>query len=176
MLLAALFMREKAGRGSWFEVPLAASALKIGETRLVEYDEQGQPAKAAMMSRGGYDTFRCRDGAWIAVGCIEDRFWSRLCTAIGRADLLDDRRLTSYADRCANSDFVNSRLAATFLSADRAHWLDLFTNSDLPVNAVVDFASIGDDVQMRRWIHEGTGGRRVSLPYDYREYLKERGN
>lgn len=175
-ILAALLRREKTGRGSWFEVSLAASALKMGEPRLAEYDEQGQPTKKQMMSRGAYDTFRCRDGAWIAVGCIEDRFWSRLCTTIGRADLLDDRRLTSYADRCAHSDFVNSRLAATFLGADRAHWLDLLANSDVPVTEVVDFATIGDDIQMRRWLHEEPGGRRVSLPYDFREYSKERGN
>ncbi|GAA4374468.1 CoA transferase [Agromyces bauzanensis] len=175
-ILAALLMRDKTGIGGYFEVPLAASALKIGEPRLVEYEEQGRPDKKEMMSRGAYDTFRCRDGAWIAVGCIEDHFWSRLCTAIGCVDLLNDQRLTSYADRCAHSDVVNGRLAEVFADADRARWLDLLSTADVPVTAVADFADIGDDIQMSRWLHEGPGGRRVSLPYDFRDFSVQGGS
>ncbi|MCK3771127.1 CoA transferase [Microbacterium aerolatum] len=174
-ILAALLLRERTGVGGYLEVPLAASALKISEPRLVEYEVLGRPTKTEMMSRGAYDTFRCRDGSWIAVGCIEDRFWSRLCTAIGCTDLLDDQRLTSYADRCAHSDLVNGRLSEIFAASDQAHWLDLLSTADVPVNAVADFAAVGDDIQMNRWLHGPPHQRRVSLPYDFRHFSETRG-
>lgn len=175
-ILAALLMREKTGVGGFLEVPLAASALKISEPRLVEYEERGRPDKREMMSRGAYDTFRCRDGAWIAVGCIEDRFWSRLCTAIGATDLLEDGRFTSYADRSAHSDVVNGRLADIFGGDDRGHWLDLLSTADVPVNAVADFADVDDDPQMGRWLHGWPSAPRVDLPYNVRDYSGARGN
>lgn len=174
-ILAALLLREKTGVGGYFEVPLAASALKIGESRLVEYQERGRPGKREMMSRGAYDTFRCGDGTWIAVGCIEDRFWSRLCTAIGAADLLDDERLTSYADRSAHADVVNGRLAEIFAGAGRGHWIDLLSSADVPVNAIINFEDVADDMHMSRWLHGWPGEPWVDLPYNFREYSGARG-
>ena len=166
-ILAALLLRQQTGAGSRLVVPLAAAALKLSEPRMAEYDERGGPAKAELMSRGAYDVFRCRDGSWLAVACMEDRFWRGLCQVLGREDWLEREEYSSYGGRCRHAERLNGDLADEFARADRDEWVDRCVAADLPVNAVLDFTEISDDVHMRRWLDRvpNGGARSVRLPY-----------
>lgn len=166
-ILAALLLRERTGAGSTIEVPIAAAALKLLEPRLAEYDGAGAPPKAELMARGGYGTFRCRDGRWMAVGCIEDHFWRRLCTSVGRPDLVDDPRFTTYPSRCRHADEVNAALGEAFLQRDRAEWVDLLRAADVPASPVHEISEIEEDPQVRHWnLIERVGDvRAIGLPY-----------
>lgn len=167
-ILAALLSRERTGVGSRLVVPLAAAALKLSEPRMAEYDERGRPTKAELMSRGAYDVFRCRDGSWLAVACMEDRFWRGLCQVLGREDWLDREEYSSYADRCRHAERLNRDLAVEFARADRDDWVDRCVAADLPVNAVLDLGEVSDDAHMRRWLDQTPDGktRSVRLPYN----------
>lgn len=166
-ILAALLLRQQTGVGSRLDVPLAAAALKLSEPRMAEYDERGGPAKAELMSRGAYDVFRCRDGSWLAVACMEDRFWRGLCRVLGREDWLEREEYSSYSGRCHHAERLNADLADEFARADRDVWVERCVAADLPVNAVLDFGEIGDDVHMRQWLDRvpNERGRSVRLPY-----------
>lgn len=166
-ILAALLLRQQTGVGSRFDVPLAAASLKLSEPRLAEYDERGGPTKAELMSRGAYDVFRCRDGSWLAVACMEDRFWRGLCRVLGREDWLERAEYSSYGGRCQHAERLNADLADEFSRADRDAWVERCVAADLPVNAVLDFGEVDDDVHMRQWLDRmpDDGGRFVRLPY-----------
>lgn len=166
-ILAALLLRDRTGSGSTIEVPIAAAALKLLEPRLAEYDGAGAPSKAELMARAAYGTFLCRDGRWMAVGCIEDHFWRRLCTAIGRPDLIDDPRYGSYTSRCRYADEVNAALGGALLRRDRGEWIDLLLAADVPASPVHEIGEIEEDPQVRHWgLIERVGAvRAVGLPY-----------
>jgi len=166
-ILAALLLRDRAGSGSTIDVPIAAAALKLLEPRLAEYDGAGAPSKGELMARAAYGTFRCRDGRWMAVGCIEDHFWRRLCTAVGRPDLVDDPRFGSYTSRCRYADEINAALGEAFLQRDRGEWVDLLLAADVPVSPVHEISEIEEDPQVRQWgLIERVGAvRAVGLPY-----------
>jgi crotonobetainyl-CoA:carnitine CoA-transferase CaiB-like acyl-CoA transferase len=166
-ILAALLLRDRTGTGSTIEVPIAAAALKLLEPRLAEYDGAGAPSKSELMARAAYGTFPCRDGRWMAVGCIEDHFWRRLCSAVGRPDLVDDPRFATYTSRCRHADEVNAALGEAFLQRDRAEWVDLLLAADVPASPVHEISEIEDDPQVRHWdLIERVGDvRAIGLPY-----------
>ncbi|MEV7969781.1 CoA transferase [Sphaerisporangium sp. NPDC088356] len=166
-ILAALMLRERGGVGSTIEVPIAAAALKLLEPRIAEYDQGDAPSKARLTSRGGYGAFECRDGRWIAVGCMEEHFWRRLCTSVDRPDLLDDPRFPDYAARRRLAAEVNAALAETFTRRTRAEWVRLLVAADVPATPVNQLHEIEDDPQIRHWdMVERLGAvRTVRLPY-----------
>lgn len=165
-ILAALLLRERTGVGSRLDVSLAAAALKLAEPRMAEYDERGGPTKAELMSRGAYDVFACRDGSWLAVACMEDRFWHGLCRVLGREDWLGRDEYVSYRGRCEHAERLNADLAQEFSRENRDTWVERCVAADLPVNAVLDLGEVSTDIHMRQWIDPVAGSARsVRLPY-----------
>ena len=52
-----------------------------------------------------YQSFQTEDG-YIVIAVREDKFWQRLCDALGRADLQTDPRTATNSARVANRAFV----------------------------------------------------------------------
>lgn len=166
-ILAALLARERTGEGASLEVPIAAAALKLAETRVAAAAALERPTKASMMARGAYGAFRCADGGWISVGCIEDHFWQNLARALSLDDLLADARLGSYRGRCAHAGEVNAAIAARLAARPRAEWLERLAAADVPVAPVLDPWELDTDAQVRHWgmLDRADGARGLGLPY-----------
>lgn len=81
-----------------------------------------------------YRIYRCADGRYLAVGALEQRFWDRLVTLIGREDLRA-RRLDPSAIPL---------LAEHLAGRTRADWLALLEHEDTcvaPVNTLAEAAA-----------------------------------
>jgi len=81
-ILLALLERHHTGRGSCVEV----SMVRDLDPLLVLPRALGRenPLTGRFPC---YNLYQCADGRWIAVGALEEKFWIRLCQAIGREDL-----------------------------------------------------------------------------------------
>lgn len=82
-----------------------------------------------------YRIYRCADGRHLAVGALEQRFWERLVTLIGREDL-NPRRLDSSAIPV---------LAEHLAGRTRAEWLELLEHEDTCVAPVNTLAEAAED-------------------------------
>lgn len=93
-VLAALHERDRSGQGQHIDVSLAHSALPLAAMTVAGVLATGTaPPRTAGVFSGGavcYQTYRCADG-WVALGALEEKFWSAFCTGVGRPDLLDHR-------------------------------------------------------------------------------------
>jgi len=87
-ILAALFARERTGRGQRVETSLAAQSILFQSGELTWY--AGRPAPA----KGGRDfpgvraldrLYRCRDG-WLAIVCRREEEFHQLCVALGHPE------------------------------------------------------------------------------------------
>ncbi|MGB5559143.1 MAG: CaiB/BaiF CoA-transferase family protein [Paracoccaceae bacterium] len=77
-----------------------------------------------------YTTYQCACGDHVAVGAIEGKFWAALLT------LLD---VTEMPPQMSRRDWpgMRARLAATFASQTRAHWVQHFAGTDACVTPVL---------------------------------------
>ena len=119
-ILAALMARQHTGRGQRVDVAMSDGVMYMMASLLSEYFATGAiPARGEAGLNGGapyYNVYRCRDGRYLSVGCIEPWFWATLCRALDRKDLIGGQFDTSRADH------VQSELSATFATRDREDW------------------------------------------------------
>lgn len=145
-ILAALMARERTGRGQRVDIAMSDGVAYMLAALMSEYFASGAiPQRGETSLNGGapyYNVYRCRDGRYLSVGCIEPWFWSTLCRAIGREDLIDGQ---FDPDRAAH---VKRELAAVFETRDREDWWRELSNIDnIAVAKVYDIDEAVSDPQ-----------------------------
>jgi crotonobetainyl-CoA:carnitine CoA-transferase CaiB-like acyl-CoA transferase len=83
-------------------------------------------------------TFPTSDG-WVFIMCMTDKFWTELCNAVGRPELVSDPRFATPASRQANRDVLTDIIDRELSQRPTAHWLAKL-NGVLPVAPVLDLA------------------------------------
>lgn len=91
-----------------------------------------------------WQAFEVADG-YIVIAAREDKFWARLCDAIGRPDLAGDPRTATNLARLENRTFVIGVLEEILIGRTAEHWLSLFAEHDIPAAPVNDFAGVFGD-------------------------------
>src|SRR3954469_14730494 len=90
-ILAALFVRERTGKGQRVDVSLLGSVVSWLSYHVVGYFATGetpQPMGSAHPSVAPYGTYPTRDG-FIVIAIALDSSWKRLCKAMERTDLIE---------------------------------------------------------------------------------------
>jgi alpha-methylacyl-CoA racemase len=96
-----------------------------------------------------YRTYRCADGAHMAVGCIEPKFYRDFLRVLG---LTDDPSFAAQFDRTRWPEQIE-RLAEIFAVRPRAHWAQVFEGSQACTTPVL---SIGEAAGHRQIAARGT--------------------
>ncbi len=132
-ILAALAARERSGRGQVVTVSLADSALAFSTVRVVRELAGDAGPTELEGTHACYNVYRCRDGAHLAVGALEPKFWEALVTHLGRPDLVARQWETGPARLRTIED-----LRALFLTRDRPSWLAELAHLDACIEPVLD--------------------------------------
>mgnify|MGYP001110796727 CR=1 FL=1 len=93
-----------------------------------------------------YDTYRCADGGWVAVGALEPQFYRELLAKLG---LADDPELTGDHLDPRLWPVLRERLTAKFAERDRDDWAALFAGGDACVAPVLSMAEATADEHNR---------------------------
>ncbi|HEX2046046.1 MAG TPA: CoA transferase, partial [Gaiellaceae bacterium] len=86
-----------------------------------------------------FQNFRTADG-WIVVACPKQKFWERLCEAIGRPDLSEDPRFATFAGRNEHRDELVPELRSAFAARGTEEWLATLAAAGVPNARVNDVA------------------------------------
>jgi alpha-methylacyl-CoA racemase len=124
-ILAALYERERTGRGRRLDI-----SMTHGAHRFVAHRLEGEPV-ARLLTGGAacYRIYETSDGRHLTVAPLEGRFWRRLCELIGRDDLAARQWDT-------DQEAVAGELAAVFAERPLADWLERFEGEDVCVGPV----------------------------------------
>ena len=153
---AALFARERTGRGERVTVNLAECAAALLGHKLAEHAlEEGRP-RALNVPTGSYPT---RDG-FVIFALVREAEFPRLCKALGRADLARDPRFADFALRARHAGPLVAAVAATIAEGTTAHWLERFRAEDLLADRVNGF----DDWLADPHVMETRGAVEVEQP------------
>ncbi|HEX4461190.1 MAG TPA: CaiB/BaiF CoA-transferase family protein [Polyangia bacterium] len=120
-ILAALYERERTGRGQVVDVSMCEGALAFLIPDLGNFDADGQvPKRGGELLNGGaasYRAYRTKDGRYLAVGALEPKFWAAFNAAIGRAS--DASELVAPAEQQAR---IATELQAILGCKTRDEW------------------------------------------------------
>lgn len=138
-VLAALFRRERTGKGDDIEVSLIDVAIHLQGTVWAEYEQtgvllarkgNGQPTVAPAA-----DLVRTKDGH-IVVSAYTESHWRRLCDLLGRPELADDARFADNAARVANREALARVLADALAACASEEAVALLTRGGVVAGAV----------------------------------------
>jgi crotonobetainyl-CoA:carnitine CoA-transferase CaiB-like acyl-CoA transferase len=93
-----------------------------------------------------FQNFETADG-WIVVACPKQKFWERLCGAIGQPELAGDERFADFAARDRNRDELTPILDSVFRSRPSAEWLEALAEAEVPSSAVNEVKAALRDTQ-----------------------------
>jgi len=136
-ILAALFERERTGRGGHITVSMTHNAHRLAAHRL-----HGEPERTLTGGLACYRIYETADGRFLTITPVERKFWQRLCELIGRADLVERQ----YDE---DQEALTAELTAIFRTRTLDAWLELFEGEDAMVGPVATLAEAAE------WLGQG---------------------
>jgi crotonobetainyl-CoA:carnitine CoA-transferase CaiB-like acyl-CoA transferase len=135
-VLAALLLRARTGLGRHLEQPLAVGAMPFLLWPLADREASGAIGATEHLIGGrcaAYGVYRGSDGARLAVGCLEPKFWTGFCALLERPDLAAKGLAHGDAGALVIAD-VQRELAR----GPAAQWAARARDQGLPVDCVCD--------------------------------------
>lgn len=150
-VLAALCGRALHGKGDHADVSMLDSLVSM-----LSYDALDHLNTGRIVTRHGtahahivpWQAVRTKDG-YVVIAAREEKFWRRLCDAIGRPELKDDPRTVTNLARVANRAFVSAVLEEAFAQRTKDAWMAVLDEYDIPAAPVNDLADVFADPHVR---------------------------
>lgn len=132
----ALLARDRTGRGQHVDMAMSDGVLSLLTSTLLDQIVHGETVEHRKYFLNGgvphYDTYRCADGRWISVACLETHFYANLCRALDLEEFLDDQfqeeRYPAWREA----------LTARFAERGRDDWLAALESHDVCVAPVLE--------------------------------------
>src|SRR5258706_12424890 len=157
-IVAALYAREKIAVGQKSDTSLleaeGAPLTNAGSNYLVSGKVPGRWGNAHP-TIVPYQTFQTSD-SFLVLGAASEGIWQRLCPALGRADLANDKRFAKNANRVENRDELITILAEIFRTRATAEWITMLNQAEVPCAPIqtIDQVFAAPQVQHRNMLVE----------------------
>jgi crotonobetainyl-CoA:carnitine CoA-transferase CaiB-like acyl-CoA transferase len=152
-IMAALYRRERTGRGGMVATSLMANGLWWNAIQvqgiLCGARTPVRPPREQSVSALA-NLYRCRDGRWFLLSLTADeRRWEPLAEALGRKDLVADPRFATPATRREHARALAGILDEVFATRDWAEWRAILEATGIAFGVVGTLDDIPEDRQMR---------------------------
>lgn len=137
-ILAALYFREKTGKGQRIESSLLEGQVSWMTYHAVSYFATGEVPERLGSSHASvapYGAFPVSDG-FLLVAVASDALWRRFCAAIDRPELVEDPRFDTNAHRCTNRDELTGILNAILGQDTAVAWAEKMDSHGVPCSPV----------------------------------------
>jgi alpha-methylacyl-CoA racemase len=146
-IVAALYERTVTGTGRYLDISTTEGVLSLTSLNIDQFLATGEePGPGITLLTGAfacYDVYPARDGRWIAVGAIENKFFANLCRALGREDL------APHQMDLARQPEIREAFRAAFTTKDRDDWIAELAPQDTCVAPVLSIAEVTRDPHLQ---------------------------
>lgn len=136
-VLAALLSARATGKGQVVDCAISdcAASLMAMFSDLVDQRRWDFSTREGNILDGGapfYRNYTCKDGGFLAVGCLEPQFFVAFCRLLGIEPVAEAERMNP-----ANWPALTSRFAAIIATRTRDEWDEVFSGTDACVAPVL---------------------------------------
>ena len=177
---AALYAREKTGKGQVVDTSLMGSMISALGFIMAAPAILGQEFPREVRARAGnplYNHYRCKDDRWIAIAHLDpDRYWPKICSAMGMVDLEKDSRFNSIEARGRNAEALVAIMDEKFAQKTRDEWARIleeegciFTPVQTPAEVYNDLQALANDYFIDVDHPDWGDIRMAGFPWDFSE-------
>ena len=145
-IVAALYRREKTGKGEYIDISLMDAAVASMIIPLTFHSAGAPVDRGTLFLSGGvpfYNVYETADHKFISIGAIEPKFWAELCRTL-TLEKYEDQQFASAAFEQIRVD-----LAAAFRQKTRDEWVRLLNGREIPCAPVYDVDQVPGDPHVR---------------------------
>ncbi len=150
-ILAALHYREKTGEGQHIDMALLDAQVAWLANQASNYLVSGKVPRRMGNAHPNivpYETFKARDGIYLALGVGNDNQWKKFCKIAGIEHLMDDPRYATNPKRVEHRNILVPLLQEVFLQRDSGEWLKLLGEAEIPIGPINTIDRVFADPQV----------------------------
>jgi crotonobetainyl-CoA:carnitine CoA-transferase CaiB-like acyl-CoA transferase len=150
-ILAALYSREKTGRGQFVEIPMFETMVSFVMVEHLHGMGFHPPQGGAGYSRvlaPWRRPYRTANG-YLCMLAYTDAQWRRFWIEVGKPDMMKDPRFSDMAARSRNIDEVYQIAGGELTSRTTDGWLKAFDKLEIPAGPVKTLDEVIDDPHLR---------------------------
>ena len=147
--LAAVFQRERTGRGCVVDTSLFETALGWLQVMMAGFHATGQQPERHRSGNPNvvvFQAIKTSDGE-VVVAAANDRLFHKLAKICGREDWISDPRYSSNALRVESKAALIPELEAVFATRKSEEWMEALENAGIPCAPIQDFHQVIKDPQ-----------------------------
>lgn len=177
-ILLALVQKARTGQGTFIDIAMSDAMFTFAPFAFAEMAKRGAVSGSGEMLLTGasprYGLYATRDDRLIAVGALEEKFWSSLCRAVDLAPTLWNDQVDPAATKAG--------LADCFRAREAKDWQPILQAADCCATVVRDLRdALQDEHFIERGLFDGeidleTGKRFAALPLPIAPELRRNGS
>ena len=149
----ALYHRDaRGGTGQQIDLAILEPLLTVLGPQPTTFDQLGEvPARRGNRSENNAprNTFRTRDGRWVAISASATAVAARVMKLVGAPEIVDEPWFASGTERARHADLIDAKVDAWVSQRDADEVLKEFETADAAVALVYDVADLMADPQVR---------------------------
>ena len=137
-ILAALYQRERTGRGCRVETSMFDGMLNLLSYMGTHYLNTGEvptPQGSAHEFTVPWQAFQAKDG-YVVIATRQENFWRKLCAVLGEPGLADDPRFATNPKRLENRAVLIPMIEKILRTRTVADWLERLRAAEVPAAPV----------------------------------------
>ncbi|MEV4460214.1 CoA transferase [Microbispora sp. NPDC049633] len=142
----------RSGRGQVVDLSIVEPILTVLGAQPTVYDRLGVvPPRTGNRSvnNAPRNTYRCRDGSWVAVSTSAQSIAERVMRLVGRPELAEEPWFATGAGRVAHADELDAAVATWVGERTREEVLRAFEEAEAAVAPIYDVRDVLADPQLR---------------------------
>ena len=144
-ILSACFSREKNGQGQFIDVSMTEAVISLFSFHLIRYLADGKLPEIRNTDFTGkfpsYEIYKTKDGGYVSLAILEEKFWKNFCLAVGREDLIEKQHDSSTETK--------EEVANIFKSQTRSEWEQIAEEFDFCLEPVLNFKEVPNHPQLK---------------------------
>lgn len=165
-ITAALFARERLGKGQFLDISMTDGALTWNCLRWGQYlaDKKLPTPGDGFLNHGYacYNVYETRDGRFMALGALEPQFWQSFCEAAGHPEW----NQPNYFEPGPHQEELWKTISTLFKEKTQAEWVSHLAGYDCCCEPVLNLGEVMEDPEMHargmvvEMIHQSWGAYR----------------
>ena len=150
-ILAALYERQRTGRGRLIECSLLETAIGFSSWTSAQWlVDRKEPSREGSRHRQNapYQRMATGDG-YLMIGASNQPIWERCATALGHPEWCEDSRFATNQARMQNRAALEEAMEAVFTTHTTEHWVGVLEAAGVPCGPVYNYGQMFADPQVK---------------------------
>ncbi|MGV9314019.1 CaiB/BaiF CoA transferase family protein [Streptomyces sp. NPDC003691] len=151
-ILMALRHRDSGGRGQIVDLAIIEPLVTLLGPQPMIWDQLGRVQERTgnrSANNAPRNTYRTRDGRWVAVSTSAQNIAERVMRLVGRPEVIAEPWFAGGAGRAAHADLLDAHVGDWIAARDAAEVVTAFEEAQAAVALVYDIRDVFDDPQYR---------------------------